>query len=177
LPWPSPKCPSPRIWLAVLLAAGLVPAPTALAVPAAAAIAPGKPQTGLQVIPLVIETAGGRRHSYRVEVAATSAQQAHGMMYRTTVAPGTGMLFPLDPPRAASFWMENTFVPLDLLFVGSDGRIRNIIAGAVPRSRAPLSSVGPVAAVLELAGGEAERIGAQPGDRVRWGAEAATRPR
>jgi uncharacterized membrane protein (UPF0127 family) len=161
----------------VLLAAGLFPAPAAVAATAAVAIAPGKPQTGLQVIPLVIETAGGRRHPYRVEVAATPAQQAHGMMYRTGMAPGTGMLFPLEPPRAASFWMENTLIPLDLLFIGSDGRIRNIVAGAVPRSRAPLSSVGPVVAVLELAGGEAERIGAQPGDRVRWGAQAAAKPR
>jgi hypothetical protein len=125
------------------------------------------------VVPLTIETAGGRRHTYRVEVAATSAQQAHGMMYRTRMDPMTGMLFPLDPPRTASFWMENTLIPLDLLFIGSDGRIRNIVAGAVPRSRAPLSSVGPVAAVLELAGGEAERIGARPGDRVSWGKPAA----
>ena len=64
--------------------------------------------------------------------------------------------------------MENTLIPLDLLFIGADGRIRNIIANAVPKSRAQLPSAGPVAAVLELAGGEADRIGARPGDKVVW---------
>jgi uncharacterized membrane protein (UPF0127 family) len=122
-------------------------------------------------VPLTIETAGGKRHSYKVEVAATSAQQAHGMMFRTRMAPMTGMIFPMDPPRQAAFWMENTLIPLDLLFIGSDGRIRNIISNAVPKSRAQLPSAGPVAAVLELAGGEADRIGARPGDRVIWKAK------
>lgn len=128
----------------------------------------GRPQTGLKIVPLTIETAAGRRHAYRVEVAATAAQQAHGMMFRTRMAPGTGMIFPMNPPREAAFWMENTLIPLDLLFVGQDGRIRNIIANAVPKSRVLLPSAGPVAAVLELAGGEAERIGTRPGDRVVW---------
>ena len=152
--------------LAILALVGAAPAAPVLAretTPAA-----GKPQTGLRVIPLSIETSGGKRHAYKVEVAATPAQQAHGMMFRTKMPPGTGMLFPHDPPSPASFWMENTLIPLDLLFIGTDGRIRNIAANAVPKSRAPLSSVGPVIAVLELPGGEAERIGAKPGDKVQW---------
>jgi uncharacterized membrane protein (UPF0127 family) len=153
-----------RIALLLALLVPMLP----VAAPAAAAIVAGKPQTGLKVVPLTIETAGGKRHVYRVEVAASSAQQAHGMMFRTKMAPMTGMIFPMDPPRPAAFWMENTLIPLDLLFVGKDGRVRNIIAGAVPGSRAQLPSAGPVAAVLELAGGEAERIGAQPGDKVIW---------
>lgn len=155
-----------------LLLALLVPAlpGLALAAPAAArdTIATGRPQTGLKIVPLTIETAGGKRHVYQVEVAATAAQQAHGMMFRTRMAPMTGMIFPMSPPREAAFWMENTLIPLDLLFIGSDGRIRNIIANAVPKSRAQLPSAGPVAAVLELAGGEADRIGARPGDKVAW---------
>jgi uncharacterized membrane protein (UPF0127 family) len=142
-----------------------MPVATAAAKPR---IEAGKPQTGLPIVPLSITTADGMRHSYRVEVAQTSEQQAHGMMFRTGVPAGTGMLFPMQPPRAAGFWMENTLVSLDLLFIGADGRIRNIAADAVPRSRAQLLSVGPVAAVLELAGGEAARIGAQPGDMVVW---------
>jgi uncharacterized membrane protein (UPF0127 family) len=152
----------------VLLAAGL-PA----AAPASAREGPssGQPQTGLKQVLLTIETAGGKRHSYKVEVAATPAQQAHGMMFRTRMAPMTGMIFPMDPPRQAAFWMENTLIPLDLLFIGADGRIRNIIANAVPKSRAQLPSAGPVAAVLELAGGEADRIGARPGDKVVWKAK------
>lgn len=142
--------------------------PAAIAVPATAGIVAGKPQTGLRIVPLTIETADGKRHGYKVEVAASAAEQAHGMMFRTKMAPMTGMIFPMDPPRSAAFWMENTLIPLDLLFIGSDGRIRNIIANAVPKSRAQLPSAGPVAAVLELAGGEADRIGARPGDKVIW---------
>nr|WP_255696921.1 DUF192 domain-containing protein [Sandaracinobacteroides sayramensis] len=128
----------------------------------------GKPQTGLKVIPLSITTGNGRTHRYRVEVAATAAQQAHGMMFRTKMAPETGMLFPMSPPREAGFWMENTLIPLDLVFIGADRKVRNIAAEAVPHSRATLSSIGPVAAVLELKGGEAARIGLKPGDKVDW---------
>lgn len=158
-----------RRWVSALALAGLLGAvPAAPAYSREAVPAARKPQTGLRIIPLTIETAGGKRHAYKVEVAATPDQQAHGMMFRTTMPPGTGMLFPMDPPRPASFWMENTLIPLDLVFIGADGRIRNIVAGAVPKSRAPLASVGPVAAVLELRGGEAERIGARPGDKVAW---------
>lgn len=90
------------------------------------------------------------------------------MMFRTRMEPMTGMIFPMKPPRPASFWMENTLIPLDLVFIGADGKVRNIAADAVPRSRASLSSFGPVAAVLELKGGEAARIGLKPGDKVSW---------
>jgi len=144
--------------------------PLAMTIPASQAVAEavsGRPQTGLKIIPLTIET-GGKSHIYKVEVAATPAQQAHGMMFRTAMPPGTGMLFPMQPPRPASFWMRNTLISLDLIFIGANGKVRNIIAGAVPRSDAPLTSVGPVAAVLELQAGEAERIGLKPGDAVRW---------
>ena len=134
---------------------------------ARAPIEAGKPQIGLKVVPLAI-TAGGKVHNYKVEVAETTAQQAHGMMFRTSVPPGTGMIFPMKPARSASFWMENTLIPLDLIFIGADGKVRNFIADAVPLSQAPLSSVGPVIAVLELKGGEAARIGLKPGDKVSW---------
>lgn len=155
--------------MASALALALAP-PAAEARQPARATAPeaGRPQAGLRVVPLTIETADGRTHRYRVEVAETAAQQAHGMMFRTTVPPGTGMIFPMNPPRPAAFWMRNTLVSLDLIFIGADGRVRNIAERAVPRSEALLPSAGPVAAVLELAGGEAERIGLKPGDRVRW---------
>lgn len=165
---PAPASRAVSFLLAgLLLAAGLPAAEPALA-RAPAAIAAGKPQTGLRVVPLTIHTSDGRTHAYRVEVAETDAQQAHGMMYRTEVPPGTGMIFPMRPPRPAAFWMQNTFVSLDLVFIGTDGRVRNIAERAVPRSQALLASAGPVAAVLELAGGEAARIGLKPGDRIRW---------
>lgn len=90
------------------------------------------------------------------------------MMWRREIPPGTGMIFPMDPPRMASFWMRNTLVSLDIIFIAPSGRVINVAAGAVPLSEAPLASFGKVAAVLELAAGEAERIGLRPGDRVRW---------
>lgn len=142
-------------------------APACAREPVAAGAVAGKPQSGLQIIALTIG-ADGKEHRYRVEVAITPQQQAVGMMFRTYIPPATGMLFPLKPARKASFWMRNVPVPLDLLFIGANGRIRNIIEGAVPYSQAPLESLGEVVAVLELAGGEAARAGLKPGDLVRY---------
>ena len=151
------------------LALALAALPAAAPALATGSIAAGKPQTGLKVVPLTIVTASsGKSHGYKVEVAETEAQQAHGMMYRTRMAPNTGMIFPMNPPREASFWMRNTLVPLDIIFIGADGRVRNIVADAVPHSETPLNSIGQIAAVLELAGGEAARVGLKPGDRIKW---------
>jgi uncharacterized protein len=136
---------------------GLAPAPAAGA---------GQPQR-LAAVPLTIDSRRGRVR-YRVEVARTPAEQAVGMMYRRTVPGGTGMLFPMQPVRFASFWMMNTLVPLDLVFIRSDGAISSVIANARPLALDPLRSTEPVAAVLELAGGEAARRGLKPGDHVRW---------
>lgn len=163
--WLSCWRPGPArlaLLLALLLAAPLLPQP-AIAREAVA----GKPQTGLKVVPLTI-TSGGKELHYKVEVAATEDQQATGMMFRTKVPPATGMIFPMNPPREASFWMRNTLVPLDIIFIGADGRVRNIVADAVPHSETPLNSIGQIAAVLELAGGEAARVGLKPGDRIKW---------
>lgn len=132
---------------------------------------PTAPNAGLPHIMVELVTGRGR-HGYRVEVAATPAAQQTGMMFRRSVPPGTGMLFPMDPPRPAAFWMHNTFVALDIIFIGADGRVRNIAANATPMSLELRQSDGPVAAVLELAGGEAARIGLRPGDRVRWDGRA-----
>lgn len=156
-----------RLFLGLVLAVLPVAAMAREPVPAGDA----GPNVGLPQIALEIQTARGR-HRYTVEVAATPAAQQTGMMFRTTVPPGTGMLFPLDPPRPAAFWMHNTFVALDIIFIGTDGRVRNIAANATPMSLELRQSEGPVAAVLELAGGEAARIGLRPGDRVRWDARA-----
>lgn len=155
--------PGAGLFLLALAAATLHPAAPAVSEPAV-----GRPQSGLKIIPLGIRTSDGKQHAYKVELAASPEQQAHGMMFRTKMAPQTGMLFPMQPPRSASFWMRNTLIPLDLVFIGTNGKVRNIIAGAVPKSEVPLNSVGPVAAVLELASGEAERIGLRPGDSVSW---------
>lgn len=123
------------------------------------------PNAGLRTSRVVFETAKGR-FPYTLEVAATPDQQACGMMFREKIAPGTGMSFPMQPPREAGFWMENTLVGLDLIFVSPAGRVLNVRQGR-PHSRDILSSDGITADVIELAAGEARRIGLQPGDRVR----------
>lgn len=122
---------------------------------------------GLDLVPLTIKS-GGKTHSFTVEMTRTSQEQAQGMMFRTELAPDMGMLFPFPSPKPASFWMKNTVIPLDLLFVRADGSIESIAANAVPYSLDPISSAEPVAAVLELAGGRAAELGIKPGDRVSW---------
>lgn len=115
---------------------------------------------------LAIETASAARHRFHIELAITSAQQAQGLMYRKVMAADAGMLFIFEDSRQASFWMKNTLIPLDLLFVRADGRIANIRPMAEPLSLAGLNSDGPVKAVLEINGGMAARLGIRAGDRV-----------
>lgn len=116
---------------------------------------------------LTLEADRGR-HKYSVEVAATPEQQERGLMFRTRMAANQGMIFPFAPPRPASFWMENTILPLDIVFIGADSRVLNVAANAKPYSRDLIQSAGVAAAVLELNAGEAARIGLKPGDRVRY---------
>ena len=139
---------------------------TAPAVPAAALdISAAQPQ--LTRVPLTLATRTGA-HRYTVEVAATPRQQELGLMFRTRMGRAEGMIFPMMPPRPASFWMENTILPLDLVFIGADGRVLNIAADAKPYSRALIDSAGAAAAVLELNAGEAARVGLKPGDAVAY---------
>jgi uncharacterized protein len=126
----------------------------------------GQPQSGLEQVPLTIISATGA-HRFTVEVARTPEQQQHGMMFRTSVAPDEGMLFPSDTPREVGFWMKNTLIPLDLIFIRADGTIARI-STATPLSEALVRSGEPVAAVLEIAGGRAAELGIRPGDRVEW---------
>jgi hypothetical protein len=132
------------------------------------------PQTGLPVVPLTIERARGGVVRLSVEFARTPAQQAHGMMGRLEAPPGTGMLFPRAPPARATFWMRDTPVALDMIFIGPDRRIESIVANVAPLSDAMTSSRGPVVAVLEIGAGEARRLGLGVGDRVRWSAPPAS---
>ncbi|ALG72227.1 hypothetical protein VY88_13875 [Azospirillum thiophilum] len=115
---------------------------------------------------LTVETAGGGKFRFDVELALTPGQQAQGLMYRRTMAADAGMLFIYDRVQAASFWMKNTLIPLDMLFIAADGRIVNIHERAVPESLDSVNSDGPVKAILELNGGMAARLGIRPGDRV-----------
>jgi uncharacterized membrane protein (UPF0127 family) len=124
-------------------------------------------QTGLAKVPLTITSANGIHH-FTVEVAATADQQERGLMFRHVVGPDEGMIFPYDPPVPASFWMKNTLVPLDMIFIRADGTIARIAANTVPLSLDPVPAGEPVAAVLELRGGRAAELGIREGDRVDW---------
>ncbi len=122
---------------------------------------------GLQQVPLTV-TSGGRIHRFTVEVAKTSEEQATGLMNRSSLAPDRGMIFPFTAPQQASFWMKNTLIPLDIIFVRTDGVIANIEANTVPLSLQPVRSVGQVGSVLEIAGGRSAELGIKPGDTVQW---------
>ena len=125
------------------------------------------PVSGLAIIPLTV-TSGSETIGFRVEVADTPQAQGRGLMFRTELGDFEGMIFPYDGTRAQSFWMKNTPLPLDIIYVGPDGRISNIAAMAEPYSLEPVYSVGPVLGVLELRGGLAAELGIEPGDKVEW---------
>ncbi len=118
-------------------------------------------------IPLTIE-AGGKTHSFNVEVARTSEEQARGLMFRTSLPADGGMIFPFPKPRIASFWMKNTLIPLDMIFIRADGSIDRIAENSIPESLDPVVSGGEVAAVLELAGGTAAKLGLDEDATVSW---------
>ena len=149
--------------VALLSGCGAEPTSAVAAPPAAPGVAP----SGLPLVPLRIRT-GGRTHEFTVEVARTEDEQARGLMFRESLAPDAGMIFPFSPPRPASFWMKNTLIPLDIIFVRTDGTIEHIAANTIPYSLDPVASYGVVGAVLEIAGGRAAQLGLKEGDRVSW---------
>lgn len=117
-------------------------------------------------INLEIRTAHGRSHLFSAEVAITPEQQEYGLMFREALAPDAAMLFVYDPPQMVSFWMKNTRLPLDMLFLRADGEIVKIIPRAEPYDLTPKNSDQPVGGVVEINGGEAEQLGIAVGDRV-----------
>ncbi len=126
----------------------------------------GQPQTGLEQVPLTITSATGV-HRFTVDVARTAEQQERGLMFVTALAPDKGMVFPYDPPQNVAFWMRNTLIPLDMIFIRADGTIARI-ATAKALDETPVPAGEPVAAVLEIAAGRAAQLGIKPGDRVEW---------
>jgi uncharacterized membrane protein (UPF0127 family) len=125
------------------------------------------PISGLPVIDLTV-THDHQPHHFRVEVATTFAEQEKGLMFRTAMAPDEGMIFPMPSGQPASFWMKNTVIPLDIVFIDLNGHISNIAANAKPYDETPLYSIGAVKGVLELNGGRAAELGIGPGDAVTW---------
>ncbi|HEY0627522.1 MAG TPA: DUF192 domain-containing protein [Allosphingosinicella sp.] len=132
-------------------------------------------QTGLPVVPLQVQRGSGV-HRFTVEVAATEEQQATGLMFVERLDPDKGMVFPFTPPRPASFWMKNTLIPLDMIFVRPDCSIARVAVNTVPHSLAPVGVEENLAAVLEIAGGRSVELGIAEGDCVSWpGGPAARR--
>lgn len=139
---------------------------TAATADAQAVAEPTGPQPTLPTEDLVIVGTGGVRHAFHVEIARTPEQQVTGLMFRKSVAPDSGMLFPWGRPIESKMWMKNTLVPLDMVFIKADGTIGRIAENTVPQSLAVISSDGPVVATLELQGGITSKLGILVGDHV-----------
>ena len=114
---------------------------------------------------LVVVT-GGREIKFDVDLALDDVQRARGLMFREKLGPYEGMLFDFYKEAPVSFWMKNTLIPLDMIFIAADGTIRSIHANAVPHSTETIPSQFPVRAVLEINGGSARLLGIKPGDKI-----------
>jgi uncharacterized membrane protein (UPF0127 family) len=130
--------------------------------------ASGNPDAAQSRPRVVIETARGSRAAVTVELARTDAERARGLMHRRELAPDAGMLFLFDDTAEHPFWMKDTLIPLDMIFIGEDGRVTGVVARAVPGDLRARSAGGPSRYVLEVNGGWAEAHGVAPGDRVRF---------
>ena len=105
-------------------------------------------------------------HVFTVEIADTELARERGLMFRKELPPGRGMLFDFHRERQVGFWMKNTLISLDMIFIDGRGRIVSIEQDAKPMSEDVIMSGGQVRAVLEVDGGTARRLGIAPGDRV-----------
>jgi uncharacterized membrane protein (UPF0127 family) len=116
--------------------------------------------------PLTIVTKDGKSHAFTVELAITPRQREQGLMHRREMAQDRGMLFAFGETRQVFMWMKNTYLPLDMLFIAKDGKVRAIKENAEPHSESIIGSQGPIDYVLELNGGTAKRLGIRAGNRV-----------
>src|SRR5690242_20403650 len=105
-------------------------------------------------------------HVFSVEVVDNDADRAKGLMYRKELPEGRGMLFDFHRDQEVSFWMQNTYIPLDMIFIRGDGRILRIEENTEPLSTRLIPSRGAVRAVLEVIGGTSRKLGIAPGDQV-----------
>jgi uncharacterized protein len=104
---------------------------------------------------------------FSVEVADSNAERAQGLMNRESMASGAGMLFIYDAPQPASFWMKNTLIPLDMIFVDETGLVREVKSNAIPGDLTPIFGGNDILMVLEINGGLAGRLGIAPGSEIR----------
>jgi len=136
-----------------------------LAVVACAMVGAPQGPLAVELQPLEIVSKTGV-HTFAVELAVTPEEQARGLMFRRELPEGQGMLFDFQREQPATFWMKNTYVSLDMIFIRAAGRILRIAENTVPLSEALVPSGGPVRAVLEVVAGTARKLGIAPGDRV-----------
>lgn len=155
------------ILLGVLLLGGLTPTPVASSADLRSIVQQPSFENRPQVLPIgAIAKMGGE--TIELEVARTPEQQEMGLMYRSSLPKNRGMLFPFEAPRYTRFWMKNTIIPLDMIFL-SNGEIKAIFANVPPCTSEPCQSYGPsvqIDRVIELAGGRAKELGLKVGDRV-----------
>ncbi len=109
----------------------------------------------------------GRAHAFTVEMAITPEEGMRGLMFRRELAADKGMLFPFIEDQPAGFWMKNTYIPLDMIFIRRNGTIESILENVEPTTLEPRLSRGPVAAVLEISGGRSAELGLKAGDKVQ----------
>jgi uncharacterized protein len=128
----------------------------------------GAPETSASPARVIVETAAGHRHAVRVELARTDAQRERGLMNRERLEPDAGMLFLFDSSAVHAFWMKNTLIPLDMIFIDDSGRIVGIVERAEPLTLVNRDVGVPSRYVLEVNGGWAAAHGVAPGDRVRF---------
>lgn len=138
-----------RVLLTVMLALSLAPQASGAA----------------ELQPLEIATKSGVR-MFSVEMAKTEEERAKGLMYRKELPDGRGMLFDFTPEQTISMWMKNTYVSLDMIFIGADGRVIRIAENTETESTKIISSGGPAKAVLEVIAGTARKYGIAQGDQV-----------
>jgi len=105
-------------------------------------------------------------HAFAVELATNNEERERGLMFRKELPEGQGMLFDFKRDSPVSFWMHNTYISLDMIFIASDGRIVHIVENAKPLSEDLIPSGGPVRAVLEVIAGTTQTLGIATGDRV-----------
>jgi len=146
------------VWLArLVLAFGLLATSLLVSAPVSAA----------ELHPLEIVTKTGVQ-VFSVEDAKTDAERERGLMFRTALPEGQGMIFDFSPEQDVSMWMKNTLISLDMIFVRADGRILRIAENTKTQSEDIISSGGPVRAVVEVIAGTAKKYGIAPGDRVSY---------
>ncbi|MBI1358835.1 MAG: DUF192 domain-containing protein [Alphaproteobacteria bacterium] len=158
---------SASVALAALAAGPLLVAAACAQAPTAAELAAGdpKPQPPGPTSPLTI-VSGDKTHTFQVEVADTPEKSELGLMYRKEMAKDHGMIFDFGEPKETTMWMKNTFIPLDMVFFDSEGKVMTVVEGARPHSLRLIDPGMPVKGVIELNAGVAKEDGIKPGDMI-----------